>query len=157
MLICKYIQAHTSNRLLETRNGRYTHTHPIPTVDLTCTSTHVSCSGLLLAVPGFLPLHTETCSYVLGIGLMVTPHTRTLMPTLDSLYKHTCLLHAYKSVSLTCNQHHTQLAYLFHQCGGILLSRDDLIADCAVRHSGVEGPFSSLLLQHYCRQQYFNI
>ena len=39
---------------------------------------------------------------------------------------------------------YTQLAYLFHQCATSLLSRDSRIADCTVRHPGVERPFSSL-------------
>ena len=34
-----------------------------------------------------------------------------------------------------------QLAYLFHQCATGLLSRDGCIADCTVRHPGVERPF----------------
>ena len=40
---------------------------------------------------------------------------------------------------------YTQLAYLFHQCATSLLSRDSCIADCTVRHPGVELPFSSFL------------
>ena len=35
-----------------------------------------------------------------------------------------------------------QLANLFHQCAISLLSRDGRIADCTVRHPGVERPFS---------------
>ena len=34
--------------------------------------------------------------------------------------------------------------YLFHQCATSVLSRDGRIADCTVRHPGVEPPFSSL-------------
>ena len=37
-----------------------------------------------------------------------------------------------------------QLAYLFHQYAKSLLSTDGRIADCTVRHSGVERPFSSV-------------
>ena len=40
---------------------------------------------------------------------------------------------------------YTQLAYLFHQCA-TGLSRDSRIADCTVRHPGVERPFSSLFI-----------
>ena len=41
-----------------------------------------------------------------------------------------------------------QLAYLFHQCAKGLLSRDSQIADCTVRHPGVERPFSSLIMYY---------
>ena len=41
-------------------------------------------------------------------------------------------------------QRYTELAYLFHQRGMSLLSRDGYIADCTVRHPGEERPFSSI-------------
>ena len=66
------------------------------------------------------------------------------MPTLDCLHRHIFLLHVYRSVSLTRLRRYMQLAYLFHQCAKSLLSRDSLIADCTVRHPGVERPFSSI-------------
>ena len=65
------------------------------------------------------------------------------MPTLDCLHKHIFLLHVYWSVFVARMRRYTQLAYLFHQCATSLLSRDSRIADCAVRHPGVERPFSS--------------
>ena len=40
---------------------------------------------------------------------------------------------------------YTQLAYLFHQCATSLLSRESRIADCTVRHPGVERLVSSIL------------
>ena len=66
------------------------------------------------------------------------------MPTLDCLHRHIFLLHVYRSVSLSRMRRYMQLAYLFHQRAKSLLSRDSRIADCAVRHPGVERPFSSL-------------
>ena len=36
-----------------------------------------------------------------------------------------------------------QLSYLFHQYAKSFLSTDGRIADCTVRHPGVERPFSS--------------
>ena len=39
-----------------------------------------------------------------------------------------------------------QLAYLFHRYAKSLLSTDGRIADCTVRHPGVERPFPSFLL-----------
>ena len=53
--------------------------------------------------------------------------------------------HVYRSVSLARMRRYTQLAHLFHQCATSLLSRDSRIADCTVRHPGVERPFSSLV------------
>ena len=38
-----------------------------------------------------------------------------------------------------------QLAYLFHLYAKSLLSTDGRIADCTVRHPGVERPFSSCI------------
>ena len=38
-----------------------------------------------------------------------------------------------------------QLAYLFHWYAKSLLSTDGRIADCTVRHPGVERPFSSVI------------
>ena len=62
--------------------------------------------------------------------------------------------HTYAHVSLRCTTpiflsclqerfSCTRMAYLFHQCATSLLSRDSRIADCTVRHPGVERPFSS--------------
>ena len=65
------------------------------------------------------------------------------MPTLDYLHKHTFFLHVYRSISLARTRRYTQLTYLFHQCATSLLSRDGRIADCTVRHPGVERPCSS--------------
>ena len=65
------------------------------------------------------------------------------MPTLDCLHRYIFLLHVYRSVSLACMRRYMQLACLFHQCAKSLLSRDSRIADCTVRHPGVERPFSS--------------
>ena len=68
------------------------------------------------------------------------------MPTLDCLHRHIFLLYVYRSVSLALMRRYMQLAYLFHQCAKSLLGRDSRIADCTVRHPGVESSFSSLNL-----------
>ena len=70
-------------------------------------------------------------------------HTHTLMP--DVLHKHIFLFHVYRTVSLARMRRYTQLAYLFHQCAMSILSRDSRIADCTVRHQGVERQFSSFI------------
>ena len=70
-------------------------------------------------------------------------HTPILMPTLDCLHKHMFLLYVYRSIYIARMRRHTQLAYLFNQCATSLLSRDCRIADCSVKHPGVERPFSS--------------
>ena len=71
------------------------------------------------------------------------------MPTLDSLHTHIFLFHVYISVSLARMRRYTQLAYLFHQCATNLLSRNGRIADCTVRHPGVDRPFSSYCFKFY--------
>ena len=50
------------------------------------------------------------------------------------------------SLSLSRMQRYTQLSYLFRQCGTSFLRRDSFIAECTVRHPGVERQFSSLKL-----------
>ena len=65
------------------------------------------------------------------------------MPTLDCLHRHIFLFHIYRSVSLARMRRYMQLAYLFHQCVKRFLSGDSRIADCTMRHPGVERPFSS--------------
>ena len=47
-----------------------------------------------------------------------------------------------------------QLAYLFHQYAKSLLSTDGRIADCTVRHPGVERPFSSCYISVCSRRAY---
>ena len=69
-------------------------------------------------------------------------HIHTLTPTFGCAAKQ-FLFHVYRSISLSRMQRYMQLAYLFHQCATSLLSRDSRIADCTVRHLGVERPFSS--------------
>ena len=89
--------------------------------------------------------HTHTSSCILEICLMMT-HIYTHpypCPRLIALHN-TILFHVYRSVSLARMRCYMQIAYLFHQCATSLLSRDSRIADCTVRHPGVERPFSSL-------------
>ena len=88
---------------------------------------------------------THTSSYELEICLTMT-HTYThSYPRLVAL-QNTFFFHVYRSVSLSRMRRYTQLAYLFHQCATNLLSRHSRLADCTVRHPGVERPFSSLFL-----------
>ena len=63
---------------------------------------------------------------------------------LDCLHRRIFLLHVYRSVSLARMWRYMQLAYLFHQYAKSLLSTEGRIADCTVRHPGVERPFFSI-------------
>ena len=128
-----YTYIHTSSCLLENEDDRHTCMQtPILTLDLACT-------------------HTQARTYISGALLVNTPRSAFITYTHSHLGLIACtsthiprgafLFHTYRSVSLTYMQCYTQLAYLFHQCG-TSLSRDGCIADCTVRHSGVECLFS---------------
>ena len=96
---------------------------------------------LLLALPELLPLRTQTSSY-----LLVDDDRHFYTPTYLRLIVCTNTHSSFtltEGVSLTRTQHYPPLAYLFHQCGASLLSRDGRILDCIVRHPVVEHPFSS--------------
>ena len=108
------------------------------------THTHTSRGASFIALPVALLLHTHTSSCVLKICLMMI-HTPILM--IDCVAQNIFLFHVYRSLSLACMRRYTQLAYLFHQCATSLFSRNSCIADCTVRHQGVECPFSSIF---YC-------
>ena len=75
--------------------------------------------------------------------MMTHIHTPIPMSTLHCLHRHIFLFNVYRSVSLALMRHYMQLAYLFHQYAKSLLSAGSPIADCTVRHLGVERPFSS--------------
>ena len=124
--------------------GTLTYTHPCPPLILRVLK-HIYRGAPLIALSGALLLHTHTSSCLLEIWSMMT-HTSILMPTFDCMHKHVFLLHADRSVSLARMWRYTQLSYLFHQCTTRLLSRDDRIADCTVKHPSVEHPFSSSYL-----------
>ena len=66
---------------------------------------------------------------------------KTCVPILQGMIRF--LLHVYRSVSLAHMWRYMQLAYLFHQYAKSLLITDGRIADCTVRHPGVERLFSS--------------
>ena len=111
----------------------------------THTYTH-SCPPLIIRV------HEHTHTYGARIyspsrSASIT-HTHTPIPisTLHCLQGHIFFLHVYRSVSLARMRRYMQLAYLFHQYVKSLLSTDGRIADCTVRHPGVERPFSSFYL-----------
>ena len=113
-------------------------THPCLTLIL-CMHKHTYCTSFFIALPGVLhDTHTSSC--VLEICLMMT---HTPIPTFDCITQHIFLFHVYRSVSLACMWRYMQLGYLFHQCVTSFLSRDSCIADCTVRHLGVEHPFSN--------------
>ena len=82
--------------------------------------------------------HTQTSTYELEICLMMThtyPHPYPRLVALQNNFSFTFtgvfLLHA--------------CGVQFHLCATSLLSRDSRIADCTVRHPGVERPFSSYI------------
>ena len=130
------MHTHTSSCLRESDD--YTHVHtPLPTLDLyVCANTHAHLVRVIYS-PSRSASITHTHSCLLEIWLMMTlTYTLIPMPTLDLLHKHI-------SSRLQERFSRTQLAYLFHQCATSLLSRDGRIADCTVRHPGVERPFSS--------------
>ena len=117
----------------------------MPNLDLTCAQTHSHISGrFFYSTPRSASWHTHTSSCVLEICLMMT-HTYTHpcpYPRLIALHN-TYFSHVYRGVSLARMRRYTQLAYLFHQCATSLCSRDSRIADCTVRHPGVDRSFSS--------------
>ena len=119
-----HTHTHTS-----THTHLYTHTH-LHTHTHTYTHTHLHTHT---------PTHTSSC--VLEICLMMT---HTPIPTFDCVAQHIFVFHVYRSVSLARMRSYTHLPYLYHQCATSLLSRDSRIADCTVRHPGVERPFSSI-------------
>ena len=82
-------------------------------------------------------------------------HIHTPISTFGCVAKHIFLFHVYRSVSLARMRRDTKLAYLFHQCATSLLSRDSRIADCTVRHPGVERLFSSYIYEivYLCKQK----
>ena len=108
------------------------------------------------------PRCVSVCAYVrsrVGMGVcMCVCHHHSPVDSFLCVYASICMLtplydcdyiflfHVYRSVSLARMRRYTQLTYLFHQCATCLLSRDSRIADCTVRHPGVERPFSSLFM-----------
>ena len=104
----------------------------MPTLDLACTNTRtLRVASLVSTQDRFYYRHRQVAIYKRFDWWWQTP-----TPTLNSLHKYAFLLRAYRSVSLTRTQHYTQLVYLFHKCSTTLR-----IADCTVRHPGVERPF----------------
>ena len=131
-----------------------THTHAYPwSYVRTNTLTHLGALLLSHFQERFMT-HPHTSSCVLEICLMMT-HIHTPIPTFDYIAQHIFLFHVYRSVSLARMRRYTQLEYLFHQCATSLFSRDSLIADCTVRHPGVERPFSSFEFDNFCTQFFF--
>ena len=133
-----------------TENDRHTHIHiPMPTVDFASTNTYISGAPLLnISRNAFIVYRHKS----LSTGDLVDDDRRAyayLCLMLAQTHIQSCgafLFHTYRRVSLTCMQCYTRYAYLFHQCGTSLLSRDGRITDCTVRHQLVEHLFSSSLL-----------
>ena len=122
---------YTSSSLLE--GGLKWHTHP---------NTHTSRSASLAHFqerPHYI--YTQVVVYWRGGGAD-NRHIHTAVPTLDCLHKHIYtswrvlsqlyehLLYKYAALHAAC--------ILIHQCEICLFSRDVPIADCTVRHMGVE-------------------
>ena len=76
-----------TNSLLETGNCRHTYTHPCSPL-ISRTQTQITFRArLLLALPGSLPIHTQTSSYLQEIGLMriyTHPYPRLITHILPS-------------------------------------------------------------------------
>ena len=110
----------------------------LPTLHLACTNTHISWGVLPFSTSRSASV-TYTSRCVLESCLIHT-HTHTHARLLAQTQ---FLFYAYMSVSLhACSVTHN-LAYLFHQYGTSLLSRDGRITDGTVRRPGEERPFSS--------------
>ena len=125
----------------------HTYTHSYPPLILRVHE-HTHLVHTFTALPGVLRwhTHTHTSSCLLEIWLMMTHiHTPIPISTLHCLHRHIFFLHVNRSVSLACMRRYMQLAYLFHKYAKSLLSTDGRIADCTVRHPGVERPFSSFI------------
>ena len=126
-----------------------THMHLfMPTIDLTCAQTHAHLTRVCYSTSrsAFItPTHTQVAVYW-RFGWWWHTHTHLLiaMSTFDCLHKHLFLVQAYRSVFLARLRRYTKLPHLFHQCATSLVSRDSRIADCTVRHLGVERPFFSI-------------
>ena len=139
---------HTHIRSCWRERANDTHTHPY-LWSYVCTNTHASRGASFIALPGTLlshthaHTHTHTHTHVAvywRFDYWWYTHTRT--------YTHAhawlrCIPHF--SFTLTgafplhaCGVTHNWRSYLFHQCATSRLSRDDRIADCTVRHPGVE-------------------
>ena len=141
MLAYIYLHTHTRSYRRESDDDRHTHTH--------------LCLPLILrahffySTPRSASWHTHThthtqSSCVLEILMMTHAYTHThpcqrLIALHNTYFYFTFpgafLLHACGVI---------RNAHLFHQCVTSLLSRDSRIADCTVRHPGVERPFSSV-------------
>ena len=126
-------------------------THPYPPlISRTRTRMHLG-AHLFLALPGALALRTHTSSCLLEIHRVDDDrHTFIHIPTLDCLHKHMFLFLAYRSVSLACMQWYTQLAYLVHQCGTSLLSRDGR------PFSSLKTVLQKMVLHHYLCIKWFS-
>ena len=128
----------------------HTHAHPYPRLDLACTNRQLRARPLKDFQEYFHYRHA--ISYLPVIWLMMADtHTHTLAWLLTQTHTPhgAFFFDTYRSVSLTCMQCYTQLAFLFHQCGTSFLSKDDRIADCTVRYPGVERPFYSFNILVY--------
>ena len=131
----------------------HTYTHSCPPVILRVHEhTHIWCAHLQPFQECFDNTNTHK---QLSTGDLVDDdtHIHTPISTLHCLHRHIFLLHVYRSISLARMRRYMQLAYLFHQYAKTLLSTDGRIADCTVRHPGVERPFSSLRDMLKCRNK----
>ena len=132
-----------------TLQNTHAHTHHFTNKILSLKSTSIYCIGtytsncLLKIWLKRTDTHTHTYAWLLAqthIHLAVHSFTLTRVFLL-----HACR-NAKKYAIITRMQRKTQLAYLFHQCGTSLLSRDCRITDCTLRHPGAERPLSGYTL-----------
>ena len=121
----------------------HTYTHSCPSLNLRVHEhTRIWCAHLQPFQECFDNTHTQTSSCLLEIWLMMT-HTYTHPHPYPRFIACTDTYFSFRRVSLACMRRHMQLTYLFHQYAKSLLSAEGRIADCSVRHPGVERPFSS--------------
>ena len=143
-----YTYLHTQVAVDRTDTHTHAHTHAYSS-SCVCTNTHISGRASNSTSRSASITHTHR---QLSTGDLVDDdthtHTHARARLLFQLF-HIFLLHVYTSVSLACMRRYTQLAYLFHQCATSFLSRDGCIADCTVRHPGVQRPFSSFYMCGY--------
>ena len=142
MLTFIYLHTHTSSCLLESVAYWQTHTHtPIPTLDCVH-NTHIP----TLSRQYNIYIHFRVQSRVKITDTHT--HTPVCTPTLDCLHKHTYTswrvsLLQLQELFLYTAAGYTQFDYLFHKCRTSLLNRNCRIADCTMKHPGVERPFST--------------
>ena len=132
---------------------------PIPTFD--CVHKHINfgaCFSYALSEAPPLHIHTQNrCLLETWVNMTDAQiHTRTHAGIRAKIH---IALVAHSFFTLTgafllhaCSDARNLRIYHYHQCGTSILRRDGRIADCTVRHPGVDYPFSSLI---FCKIKRF--